>query len=272
MCRRNNRKRQKVWAEFEASKAGGEDGPEEEEDVVENVKIFVAKSEGAKRCCTPPPGKPIALTADVGREHEEKRQEARGRHATRLSRDADMLHSHRIREESEWQDQGSKLYHASPSPCKWPPISGEPASFCQLDEVSKARKIDECFQHLESLPGRVQTCPTCLQRTHFHGAPAEIAGVPGHQCRNCAQHPNGWQVHLAHELDMDPSREIDPARKAAKEEWAALLNLHGPLLPTEECLLSPVLCFVKVLYLRVPFLLFDQNCTGTLSPGAISLI
>ena len=26
------------------------------------------------------------------------------------------------------------------------------------------------------------------------------------------------------------------------------------------------------LYLRVPFLLFDQNCTGALSPGAISLI
>ena len=178
----------------------------------------------------------------VGREHAQKREDAREQQQSRLLRDAEKRYNHRISEEDKWQRQGAEAYNATPCPCKWPPISGEPTSFSQLNEVEKARKVDEHYEHLSNLPSRVHTCPACLQRSHLHGAPQH----GNHECRNCVEHPSGWQVHLAQELDMEPNRETDPQRRAAKEEWAALLQKHGPLLPTEESLLSPVLCFVKV--------------------------
>ena len=63
-------------------------------------------------------------------------------------------------------------------------------------------------------------------------------------------------------------------------------KLHGALSPGAISLIWPKLhrgfisgCHFSYLtkiaqgrYLRVPFLLFDQNCTGALSPGAISLM
>ena len=48
MCRRNNRQKSKVFAQFEAAKAGGVD--EKEGEVAEKVKKFVAKSDGLKKC------------------------------------------------------------------------------------------------------------------------------------------------------------------------------------------------------------------------------
>ena len=48
MCRRNNYNKSKVFAQFEAAKAGGAD--EKEEEVAEKVKKFVAKSDELKKC------------------------------------------------------------------------------------------------------------------------------------------------------------------------------------------------------------------------------
>ena len=179
------------------------------------------------------------------REHETSRDKTAKQQNERLGRDAEMLHNHRLAAERQWQKEGAEAHgrgHCCPP--QWPPISGQPASFAQFDAVAKARKLDEYFQHLADLPKQIHTCPSCLQRSHNHGVP--VNGTGGEHCRNCLQHPSGWQVSLADELDMDPQRETDPSRRAAKLEWAALLEKHGPLLPTEECLLSPVLCFVKV--------------------------
>ena len=240
MCRRNNRQKSKVFAQFEAAKAGGVN--EKEGEVAEKVKKFVAKSDGLKKCVMIYCMLHCSQMPFVCRGHAEKREGARGQQQLRCLRDAEKRYNHRISEEDEWQKQGVAAYNVSPCPCKWPPISGEPASFSQLNEVEKARKVDEYFEYLSNLPSRVHTCPACLQRSHSHGAPSH----GNHECRNCVEYPSGWQVDLAQELDMEPIRETDPQRRAAKEEWAALLQKHGPLLPTEESLLSPVLCFVKV--------------------------
>ena len=58
MCKRNNYKKSKVFAQFEAAKAGGADekedegggADEQEEEVAEKVKKFVAKSDELKKC------------------------------------------------------------------------------------------------------------------------------------------------------------------------------------------------------------------------------
>ena len=168
--------------------------------------------------------------------------------------DAVKRHAHRTLMEQQWQENGVKWYGQQDIPCKWPPISGQPCAHQHDSTCEKAAAVDEYFRQLESLHQRVYTCPLCLQRTPHHGTPVggkhSNTGADVH-CRNCKQYPQGFQAVLATELDMDPARETDLAKKAAKHEWARLLHQHGPLLPMEECLLSPVLCFVKVSGLSV---------------------
>ena len=62
ICRRDNREKSKVFAQFEAAKAGGADekedegggADEKEEEVAEKVKKFVAKSDELKKCVMVP--------------------------------------------------------------------------------------------------------------------------------------------------------------------------------------------------------------------------
>lgn len=183
------------------------------------------------------------------RQHSHKQEEQRSKQQDRLVADAALRHTHCVAKELQWQEVGVKLYGRQTIPCKWPPVAGVPCAHQHDSVCAKAAVVDEYFEQLQNLHRRIFTCPCCLQRTVHHGTPESgvhhNSGEPA-LCRNCYQYPQGFQAVLAAELDMRPEREPDPTKKAAKLEWALLLHKHGRLLPMEECLLSPVLCFVKV--------------------------
>ena len=167
----------------------------------------------------------------------------------RLREDATMRHQLRTQLQQEWHQKGVELYATNDIPEMWPPICGPPCNHQHCTPVGKAAAVDEYFEKLEGLAHRIQTCTQCLQRQPHHGTPLGGAGSGNGAswvCRNCKQYPNGHQQQLAKEVDMDPAREPDPVKRAAKLEWEQLQRHHGPLLPMEESLLAPVLCFVKV--------------------------
>ena len=209
----------------------------------------------------------------VFREHSHKQEDQYAAQHVRLQADAAKRHAHRTNVEQQWQEDGFKWYGQQDIPCKWPPIAGPPGAHQHASPCGKAAVVDAYFRQLETLQHRVYTCPRCLQRTPHHGTPAgckhSISGEDSF-CRNCQQYPDGYQSILAGELDMDPARESDPAQQAAKLQWLELLQSHGPLLPMEECLLSPVLCFVKVCPRPGVVLQFTKFCqVVTLSGGQL---
>lgn len=189
---------------------------------------------------------------------------ARHRQARELARAQALMSCNKGAEAEHWPPPAELKWPPRPKGGKWwhPGLAD--------DGPEKARRVDEHFEALNTLPDRLHVCPNCKELDVDHGAGGSSSAL----CTRCQESPDARHQTNGLMLDMKPGgfggiaqpdgtfkggdsaqfraprdNDDDAIVPEGRLEWQKLRRKYGSLSVLEEALLSPVIACRGVLRL-----------------------